>query len=374
MAIFLFLKQFVDMFYQWKWCDVAMVIAVIPMLMYQFLLVRPDVKKMLKVPDVIIFILIALFTISFLKDTVSYREYIKVLSAFLLFFMGRLYYDRIQECNDALAISSYLIVYLNFFYRIVRFGAGLFSVSNADGDLYYYDTDMAYAMILAFVFIAMFAKKSVLKILTLVLVCPYMILFSDADIQKIIFALVLAVLALYFVDVALRKRAFAMTGMGILMVLSIMGVIALYLPLFDIHVPALDQVIYSIRIFNPGNMNSRYSEWKSVMDVNWPSDIAGYLFGIGMNTTLPLKSLYMKIIYSLGIAGIVLAGLLMIFVYKAALFAKDRKSFYILAAIALLTLLSGVTINSMETTQMSWFMMLFAGMVVSADEEAASRI
>ena len=58
----------------------------------------------------------------------------------------------------------------------------------------------------------------------------------------------------------------------------------------------------------------------------------------------------------------------------AGLFAKDRKSFYILAAIALLTLLSGVTINSMETTQMSWFMMLFAGMVVSADEEAASRI
>jgi hypothetical protein len=360
------------MFYQWQWCDVVMVIAVIPMLMYQFLLVRPDVKKMLKAPDVLIFLLIALLTVSFLRDTVSYREYIKVLSAFLLFFMGRLYYDRIQECNDALAISSYLIVYLNFFYRIVRFGAGLFRVSNADGDFYYYDTDMAYAMILAFVFIAMFAKKSVLKIITLVLVCPYMILFSDADIQKIIFVMVIAVLMLYFVDVALRKRTVAMAGMGILIAISIVGVVMIYLPLVDVQIPLLDRLIYSSRILNPANMKSRYFEWQNVIAANWPSDIPGYLLGIGMNTSLPLKSLYLKIIYSLGIVGIVLSGLLAISVCKAALNTRDRRSFYILAAIAFLTFLSGVTINSMETTQMSWFVMLFAGMVVSAKEETVS--
>ncbi len=114
------------MLYQLQWLDLVMVIAVIPMLMYQYLLVRPDVKKMLRIPDVIIFALILLITVSFAKDTVSYREYVKVLSAFLLYFMGRLYYDRIIECDDALSLASYCIVYLNFLHRIAVFGFGIF--------------------------------------------------------------------------------------------------------------------------------------------------------------------------------------------------------------------------------------------------------
>ena len=144
------------MFYAWKWLDVAMVILAVIMLAYQYLLVRPDLKSMVRAGDIAVVALIILSTVSFLKDISAYQAYFKVMSAFLMYFMGRLYYDRILECDDALALSSYLIVYINFIHRIVAFGTGIFRVTNAGGDFYYYDTDMAYAMILAFIFIAMF--------------------------------------------------------------------------------------------------------------------------------------------------------------------------------------------------------------------------
>ena len=48
---------------------------------------------------------------------------------------------------------------------------------------------------------------------------------------------------------------------------------------------------------------------------------------------------------------------------------NDRKTFYLAVIMAVLLLGSGVTINSMETTQMSWFPLLFAGMVISSVQE-----
>ena len=105
------------MLYKWQWLDIAMVLLAIGMLGYQYLLVRPDIKKELRPADAVVAVLAFLSTISFFRDVTAYQAYIKVMSAFLLYFMGRLYYDRILECDDALALSSYLIVYINFIHR-----------------------------------------------------------------------------------------------------------------------------------------------------------------------------------------------------------------------------------------------------------------
>ena len=64
MTLFLFLKQFVDMFYQYHWLDYMMVSLVVIMLIYQLLLVRPNVKKHFTVSDGIIVVLSILLTFS----------------------------------------------------------------------------------------------------------------------------------------------------------------------------------------------------------------------------------------------------------------------------------------------------------------------
>ena len=149
MTFFLFAKQLVDMLYQYQILDYVMVIMVFLLLLYQIALVRPDFRKRFMLTDGIVFGLSALLTINFVRSGSGYREYFKVMSAFLIYFVGRIYYDRIKECYGALVLSAYLVVYINLIDRISQFGWKLFQVKNAEGDLYFYDTDMGIYRILA---------------------------------------------------------------------------------------------------------------------------------------------------------------------------------------------------------------------------------
>ncbi|WP_155839573.1 hypothetical protein [Butyrivibrio proteoclasticus] len=347
-----------------------MVILVVGMLAYQYLLIRPDIKSSIRPADVVVLLLMLLLSVSFLRDVSAYQAYIKVMSAFLLYFMGRLYYDRILECDDALSLSSYLIIYINFIYRLFVFGIRFFSVTNANGDLYYYDTDMAYAMILAFIFIAMFARNSVFKYVTMLLVCPYMIFWSDADIQQLMFVLIFIVLLIYIVEIALRKRAFAMASMAILLVLLVSCVVFIHLPMITMNSDGIRNLFDEKPFLNFTNMESRYSDWQSVFDIRKPTSVIEMLFGISFNTTLPLRSFYLKAFFTTGVVGIILGIVLIALTFIAATKNEERKSFYVTIMLAILMLGSGVTVNTMETTQMSWFMMLFAGMVISAKDKS----
>ena len=366
MSVFLFLKQFVDLLYNWKWLDIVMVALAVMMLGYQFLLLRPDVKKEIRPADVVIILLGFLCTVSFLRDISAFEAYLKVMSAFLLYFMGRLYYDRILECDDALALSSYLIIYINFIHRVVTFGSGLFRVTNAGGDLYYYDTDMAYAMILAFIFVAMFARNSVFKLITLVFVCPYMIICSDAGIQTIMFIFIVLVLLMYVLEVALNKKAFAMIGMGVLIAGLLAVVTLIYLPMIFPGSQLARGIFGGGTILDMANMESRYSDWRLVYALGKPETLFENLFGVSFNTHLPLMSFYLKTLYTIGIAGFLLVIVLIMMSFIAASKGGERKSFYITVMLAILFLGSGVTFNTMESVQMSWFVMLFMGMVISA--------
>ena len=64
--------------------------------------------------------------------------------------------------------------------------------------------------------------------------------------------------------------------------------------------------------------------------------------------------------------GIGLSLLTIISILYYVMRVEDRKTFYLAVIMAILLLGSGVTVNSMESTQMSWFPMLFAGMVISS--------
>ncbi|WP_177201546.1 hypothetical protein [Butyrivibrio proteoclasticus] len=355
------------MLYKWQWLDIAMVLLAFGMLVYQYLLIRPEIKKEFRPADAVVAALALLSTISFIRDISAYQAYIKVMSAFLLYFMGRLYYDRILECDDALALSSYFIVYINFIHRIVRFGGYFLQVKNADGDFYFYDTDMAYAIVLAFIFIAMFARNSVFKFITIFLVCPYMVICSDAGIQTILLAVIAVVLLMYVMEVALKKKRLAMAGLGLLIIGLMVAVALIYIPVLTSDTSGTWTIFGRNTVLDVANMESRYVEWQQTFEVRKPITLLEILFGISFNTHLPLMSLYLKTLYSIGVVGMLFVALFMIFVFKAAYRGEDRKSFYITVMVAILMLGSGVTFNTMESLQMSWFMMLFAGMVISAE-------
>lgn len=366
MAFFLFVKQFVDMLYQYHALDYIMVIMVLLMLIYQTALVRPDIRKRFMLTDGIIIFLGLLLTITFVRSGSGYQIYFKVMSAFLIYFVGRVYYDRIKECYGTLTLAAYLIVYINLFVRIFHFGMAFTRVTDAGGDLYYYDTDMAFAMILAMVFIAMFGRNSILKLFTMFIVCPYMVFFSDAGIQMVLMLAVYAVIAIYVMELVLRNKKFA----GILlsmMVLGLLGIVVIiYMPILGFDDPDLVINLFRSRFFNNDNMYSRYAEWRMILDSCKEQDIFAKLFGIGMGANIHVRSLYIKIFYSLGYVGLGLAILLIISIMYYVMKVEDRKTFYLAVIMAVLLLGTGVAVNSMESTQMSWFPMLFSGMVISS--------
>ena len=265
-----------------------------------------------------------------------------------------------------LTLASYMVVYMNLAVRVSHFGTALLKVRDAHGDLYYYDTDMAFAMILAMVFITMFGKGTVFKLFTVFAVCPYMVFFSDAGIQMVLMIAVYAILAIYLLELILNKKK----PSGILLTLiflGLMGIVALiYMPVFGFEDQELIVGLFHGRFLNNQNMYSRYAGWKEILETAGAQGLTSRLFGTGMGAEVVIRSLYIKIFYSLGYAGLVLVALLIVSIMYYVTRVEDRKTFYLAVIMAVLLLGSGVTVNSMESTQMSWFPMLFAGMVISS--------
>lgn len=372
MTFFLFAKQLVDLLYQYHTLDYMMVSLAILLLIYQFALVRPDIRKRFTLTDGIVILLGILLTVTFLRSGNGYQIYFKVMSAFLLYFLGRVYYDRIKECYGVLTLAAYLVVYGNLLARFYHFGTAFLKVQDAGGDLYYYDTDMAFAMILAMVFITMFGKNTVFKLFTVFVVCPYMVFFSDAGIQMVLMIAIYAIMGIYLMELIVNKKKLA----GILLTVIILGLLGIvtviYLPVLGFE--NSDQIVglFNGRFFNNTNMYSRYGEWKMVLEDCSGKGILMRLFGVEIGAGRMIHSLYIKIFYTLGYVGLILGLLMIISVMYYVTRVEDRKTFYLAVIMTVLLLGSGVTVNSMESTQMSWFPLLFSGMVISSvqvDEE-----
>lgn len=366
MTLFLFVKQIVDMLYQYRSLDYLMVIWVLFLLIYQIALVRPCIKDFFSIPDVIILLFVTFLTIQLFDNHSGYQVYFKVLSALLMYFVGRIYYDRIKECYTALVSAAYIIVYFNFFIRIWKFGWGFLGVTNANGDLYFYDTDMAFAMLLAMVFIAMLGKNSVRKMITILAICPYMIICSDAGIQAILLVVIFNTIVIFMLESMLNRKTL-FNCLLILEVIGLLGLIALiYWPVLNGQGSEMIVSFLDSEFLNLENMHVRYSDWNEIVNSVNAEGIFARMFGIGLGADISVNSLYIKVYYSLGYIGICLTVMLITSIMYYVAKIEDRKTYYLAVIMAILLFGTGVTVNSMETTQMSWFPLLFAGMVVSS--------
>lgn len=370
MSIFLFLKPIVDMCYEARWLDYLMVLFALGLFCYQMVLVRPSLRDRLVFTDIAFLLLTVLLSVTFIRDSEGYTVYFKVLSAFLMYFVGRIYYDRILECQGALVISSYLVIWLNFLHRVISRGWNLFKVMDSGGDFYYSDTDMAIAMLMGLAIILFFGKNTWLKATTTLLIIPYMVLTSDAGTQKILLLVIFAILILFIWEWVSAKRAFSSIVL-LLFVIALLVVVALvFLPLFTGQSGAVSfsQKISDMTggLLDANNMSSRIQALgKSYSDIASAS-VGEKLFGIGMGMRYDIGSLYIKILYSVGIVGASLTLAILIAILRYAFKVEDRKSYYVTLELLVLFLGSGVIINSMETVQLSWIPLMFAGMCVSS--------
>lgn len=364
MNLFLFAKQFVDLLYPYHILDYIMVGIAFFMLGYQIILIRPDFRKTVQLPDCILIILAIMTTIRYVCAATEFMAYAKIMSAFLLYFLGRVYYERVQECGKVLVLSSYFVIYLNFGYRIWKQGITFWQMRNMQGDLYYCDTDMGFAMILATVFIVFLAKNTVLKLITILVIAPYMVLFSEAGIQAVLMIVTYGIFLIYVIEIALRKKKLGSVLLTGLLAVLLVCILFVHLPAMGMMPQEWIAKVFSNHFLSGENMYVRYERWKSALSLVCSHNTSGILFGT--NFIVDVDSMYVKIFCTLGITGIILSVIFLLTLLTRIRYIEDRKTYYLVVGLILLFLGSGVIGNGLESTQMSWFPFLYMGMAVSA--------
>lgn len=378
MSVFLFLKQIVDIFYQYRFLDYVMVLFAFSLLIYQLWLSRIDILKMVDsngvyfktkrrftVTDVCIAYFIIISTLKyFVYSSINIELYGKILSAFLMYFIGRLCKDRIEECTRALAISAYIIIYANVVYRYAYFGYDrFFSSKVSDGCLYYFDTDLSYAMLIGLIFVAMYAKNGVFKFVTIFVTCPFMILHSGADIQKILLVVIYIVLFVFIGERAVKRRRISDYLLPIALIVMCAILIGLILPVFTDNNDSLLLKIINSKVTDTNNLVERYSEWKNAKSVFSESRLMWKWTGLGTVPIGVVINQYLHIYFNYGYVGITVLLTIIISSTFSAIHTKERKTFYVSIMLAIVFLGTCIVINGMDRTQMSWFVILYMGLI-----------
>lgn len=382
MYIFLFAKQIVDMFYDYIWLDVTLVAVAVVLVIYQLRMLKPDsgdkisVIKSIRVPDKCLLGIFLIYLAHILASCMS-GSYVsitsdqlfgfgKIASAFLIYVIGRLASKRVTESTGALVGSAYIVVYVNLVIRIIRYGVNgsldtFLHTTNTEGLIYYFDTDLAYAMLLALVFIAMYAKNTVLKFVTIFVTCPFMILHSDADIQKYLMIAVYMILFLFMSERAVKKRRFSDFILPVFILGLLIVIAALVLPIFMGQEQSSFTNILS-GVIDTYNFSGRYSAWIELWQSTAGMNMMSVLFGINNSYGVGVGNQYLSIILSLGIVGMLLALAFIISIAVDAVKIEDRKTYYVTVMLAIIFLGTCIVINGMNYTQLSWLTMLYAGM------------
>lgn len=372
MSVFLFLKQIIDVFYAYRFGDYCMAVGAVILILIQLWFNRPDqgekIKIKLLVPDVCIIILSGILGINFIIQLTKecsfhvFYTYGKIGSAVLLYMLGRLCYKRIDECAGAIILSSYIIVYSNLIYRIINLKESFFTSYAPLGDLYFYDTDMSFSILMSMIFIAVLGRNTIIKFITIFAVCPFMVIHSEANVQKLLMIILFGILFIYMGERAVKQRRYTDYILPIIIIIFMGILIMLISPVFTGNTDGVLLRFLNDRFIGTENMLTRYSAWSKLWSEFGLSGLDQMLIGNGIVSPFQLENAYLSLFYSTGIIGTLAAGVFILSIAGAATHIEDRPTYYVTIMLAVLFLGTCMNKNCMEFTQMSWFTMLYFGM------------
>jgi len=390
MPVFLFLKQMVDMFYQYQILDYGMVVLCLFLLCGKIWKdkIYKNLKEFLCPADYPVILLMLLYGVSFLRHPSAYGIFFKLESCFLLYFLGRVYGGEILRYGKVLAGAGYIVVYANFIYRFYQFGYKFIVTGPEEtllnvGGLYYYKTDLAIGIIIAVLFIYMFSEVKWLKWITIVPVCGYMVFYSGARTGQLVMAVEYVLILLH----ELQSRDRFSLKIKEKQVLWIMGICSSFVLLFFIvlQIFPFEEIAANLNVavgqgsFLERLMHSRHIVWWEVLDYFSGQPFLTRVFGIDLETEclhnslgIRAHSMYIKQIYSVGYAGCFLFLAILTCVFRNLCRQADRKMKYIVLILWFMLLGAGLTIESLEATQMSWFPMLFSGVLLTCTKQGTS--
>lgn len=369
---FWILKVIFDMFYQIKFLTIFITIFAVILLLHAIL------KKNLKICyiDWLIIILMLLFTISFIKSPNFYLDYLKIISSFVLYFLGRFYFNEYKECLSGLKFSLLVALIVNFIVCVCGKGTIIWGNAITYRGLYYFKTDFAIEL-LFFIIFWLYNSRINLKNIIPCLIAIFLIILCNA---RIVYLCTL--ISLFFLYLYKSKNKHNLISLKNLCVILFIGISSLYLLKFlsktnlflNNNLISLDFNSIS-DLFNGSNTQGRNEIWKLLFNNFNSQNLITKIFGAGLDFNsiygyygLNEHNLFIKILINTGYFGIFV---FFIFIISVLLLIKkegNKKLCYITFTVFLIYLIVGISVPTILFTNYSWIPMFLIGCCISYEK------
>lgn len=392
MNIFLMAKQIVDILHEFKILDYGIMIFAFGLFLYGFISkkIYKDVKNFVVLPDLFVVLLGVVYTFTIIRHPEnSYNQYVKTMSAFAIYFLGRVYGDEIVNKSKGISLVAYIALYANFIYRIIEYfheklTGELLPTQTwdfiASGALYFYKTDLVIGVVVSVVFIYAFAKNNWFKYFTIFVIAGLLAFSTSARMGQMI--LIVEYVFILFMELRNKLNKNWNINEKIVKITSIVLITIVVAFIVVIQVSPIHYVTYEGMNLNEDlalklelTFHSRHFIWWDAMNHFSTQNLFTRLFGIDLWSETMWNSrndrfhcLYMKMIYSVGYIGVALFIAFFIALLKSLSEKRGKQIKYLTIGFWIMFLLIGWSMEAFEYTQMSWYPFVFAGAIMSKSE------
>lgn len=378
MTLFLFMKIIIDMLYSLPILDyILMAFAIL------YFLVSIHRLQTLCITDGFAFSFMLLLCLTMLKNMTGFSNFVKMFSGFILYFIGRGYYNELYDTKKSVVAANKIVLLVNT--ALLFLGYGFIAWGRADTfrGAYYYKTDLAFAMVYVICSFLFFIKQKKITLIAEWILIVYIIFRTNCRMALMVI-LFIFILWLVFLKESINKIKLKINLKIVLLSLLIFLVSILIISLIS-SLPIFSKYNFIginfnsfSDLFNSENTQGRNVIWTYILNKYFNSGLLEKLFGIDFVSdrwnTFESHNSYIKILFSTGIIGLIIFICFIISYVKRLNRIDDRSLFYYNISILCTFLIQSISQSAIDFTQMTWIFLFFAGCSVSLSYQQNTEI
>lgn len=350
--------------------------------MVAFVLLVAERQIRFGIPDVVAFFLVLLVFRSWDGDASALSTMVKMASAFLLYYVGRMAVPYCKNVVKALRIASLICVAVCLLMYALGIGFKIWGSSRTFCGPYFFKTDLAFAMTFAAVLLLYWEDGPRWRFLA-VAACAFLVFESNARAYYFIFIIALALYLAWRYSVRIGFKIVIGVALGIVALLELLNVVTSAGLLGNNFIGFQFNSLSDL--FSGSNTQGRNEIWAVLIGMIETASSLDQLFGIDLTSDLILvngseygsHSLYVGTLFNLGVVGLILLLAFIALVFRSVEVTQERKRGdsmpYITLTLLLTFLLSGISVHVLQYSANSWMPMLVFGMAVSLARESGQK-
>ena len=368
------LKPIADMFPTLQIADMLLTSLALALLVFGL-----KTKIALRGIDAFLIMHLFLVTLSFLRSPQgNVFVFIKVVSHYLLYFIGRLYFKSVIGSMQIICKAFMIVVVVNMMLFIFNLGRSSWGNALTFRGTYFFKYDLSLAMIQGLIFWS-YTKQSLKRKLferTFMLIAAFMVLFSNSRSGLLMLTSFAYMYFMYRREIRTGKTVRFTPKFIIISLLVFFVALWLYTSLLKTsYFQRLSFLSFDTdNFFGAANTQGRSEIWAFLGKKFGQSSLFDKLFGIGFTgdtyiswngTIYDSHNFIIKILYLSGIFGLLLYASFYILIFRNLRLCAMRSVKYLMVSLLLLNIIGGLTTNVIVFTQQTWLQMVFTGAVMS---------